>query len=115
MEQFEKDAQENLIKTSLANDPDLKFDDPNICTYEKKLEQLYEFEDDLLREDRILKENRRGLQTICRMTGGTQSYFLFDAEIMQIAPFLLSTTFLKDDSQQSESALDINRSNNKRS
>lgn len=85
MEQFERDAQENLIKTSLANDPDLKFDDPNICTYEKKLEQLYEFEDDLLREDRILKENRRGLQTICRMTGGTQSYFLFDAEIMQIA------------------------------
>ena len=31
MEQFEKDAQDDLIKTSLANDPDLKFDDPNIA------------------------------------------------------------------------------------
>lgn len=41
------------MKETLDADPDLKFDDPNIYTYEKKLDQLYEFEDALLKEDRI--------------------------------------------------------------
>ena len=46
----------------------------------KKLEQLYEYEETLLSIDKSKKENRRGLQTICRMQGSiTQSYFLLDA------------------------------------
>ena len=48
------------MKDTLDADPDLKFDDPFIYTYEKKLEQLYEFEDEMLKEDRVQKENRRG-------------------------------------------------------
>jgi hypothetical protein len=33
----------------------------------------------LLKNDKQMKENRRGLQTICRMQGSlTQSYFLWD-------------------------------------
>ena len=32
-----------------------------------------------------MKENRRGLQTICRMKGSnSQSYFLFDSQITKI-------------------------------
>ena len=74
------------MKETLDNDPDLMFDNPRIYTYDKKLEQLYEFEDELLKEDRIQKENRRGLQTICRMQGSnSQSYFLYDAQTLKMA------------------------------
>ena len=51
--QLEDKYQEKVMKETLDADPDLKFDDPNIYTYEKKLDQLYEFEDALLKEDRI--------------------------------------------------------------
>ena len=52
----------------------------------KKLDQLYEYEETLLYADQNKKENRRGLQTICRMTGSlSQSYFLWDAQQNKIA------------------------------
>lgn len=38
IDQFEKQAQQTVIKNSLDNDPDLKWDDPTIYTYDKKLE-----------------------------------------------------------------------------
>ena len=86
MNQFEKQAQETVIRNSLATDPNMQFNNPKIYTYQKKLEQLYEFEDELLREDRVMKENRRGLQTICRMKGSnSQSYFLYDSQDLQVA------------------------------
>lgn len=40
---------------------------------------LENFEEDLLKNDKTSKENRRGIQTICRMQGSiTQSYFMLD-------------------------------------
>lgn len=57
----------NIIKEQLQNDPDLQFDNPYIYTYEKKLMMLDKFEEDLIKNDRAKKENRRGIQTICRM------------------------------------------------
>jgi hypothetical protein len=52
----------------------------------KKLSQLYEFEETLLTIDKNKKENRRGLQTICRMQGSlSQSYFLWDAQDNKLA------------------------------
>jgi Mg2+ and Co2+ transporter CorA len=67
--QKEETIQKIVIRDQLAADPDLQFDNPFICTPEKKLSQLYEFEETLLSIDKIQKENRRGLQTICRMQG----------------------------------------------
>ena len=43
------------------------------------MEALENFEEDLLKNDKARKENRRGIQTICRMQGSiTQSYFMLD-------------------------------------
>ena len=65
----------------MAADPELQFENPFICTFDKKLERLEEYEDALLKTDRLKKENRRKQQTICRMQGSlTQSYFLWDAQ-----------------------------------
>jgi hypothetical protein len=69
-----------IVREKLGADPDLQFENPYICTFDKKLEQLYEYEETLLLVDKNKKENRRGLQTICRMVGSlSQSYFLWDA------------------------------------
>ena len=68
---------EKLVR--LANDPELQFNNPNIYTFKKKLEMLENFEEDLFKNDKACKENRRGIQTICRMQGSiTQSYFMLD-------------------------------------
>ena len=67
LEEEQKIIQNNEVKFKLQQDPDLQFSNPAICTYAKKLEQLYDFEETLLKNDKTMKENRRGLQTICRM------------------------------------------------
>jgi len=42
---------------------------------------LVEFQDELITADKNRKENRQGIQDICRMTGSlSQSYFIFDAQ-----------------------------------
>jgi len=82
----EEAVMSNAIKEQLSGDPDLQFENPYVCTYSKKLSQLYEYEEQLLRVDRTQKSNRRGLQTICRMQGSlSQSYFLWDAQKYKIA------------------------------
>lgn len=60
-QQLERKYEEKVIRETLEADPDLQFDNPQIYTYDRKLEQLYEFEDELLHVDRVQKENRRGL------------------------------------------------------
>ena len=60
-------------------DEDLAFDDPDIYIYAKKLEKLFDNELQLIKADKLRKENRRGIQTICRMQGSmSQSYFMLD-------------------------------------
>jgi hypothetical protein len=82
----EEAIQKKVIRDQLAADPDLQFDNPFICTPMKKLAQLYDFEETLLTIDKSKKENRRGLQTICRMQGSlSQSYFLWDAQQHKLA------------------------------
>ena len=76
----------NTVREKLLQDPELQFENPYICTYKKKLEQLYEYEEKLLNEDKNRKENRRGLKSICRMQGSaSQSYFLWDAQENKVA------------------------------
>ena len=42
---------------------------------------LVEFQDELILGDKDRKDNKKGEQEICRMTGSlTQSYFIFDAQ-----------------------------------
>ena len=67
--ELQKQIEQNVIKEQLANDPELQFDNKFIYTYEKKLETLDRFEEDLLKNDKLKKENRRGFQTICRIQG----------------------------------------------
>ena len=65
----------------LADDDDLQFHNAKLCTYDKKLKQLDQFEEALIKEDKAMKMNRRSISTICRMQGSlSQSYFLFDSQ-----------------------------------
>ena len=46
---------------------------------------LVEFSDELIAADKNRKENRQGIQDICRMTGSlSQSYFIFDAQQFKV-------------------------------
>ena len=56
-----RQIEQDIIKEKLQNDPDLQFDNPYIYTYEKKLVMLDKFEEELIKNDRAKKENRRGI------------------------------------------------------
>ena len=50
------------------------------------MQKLVEHFDDLTKADKNRKENRRGIQEICRMTGSlSQSYFIFDSQQYKVA------------------------------
>jgi len=55
------------IEKNFLEDPDLKFDDPEVYTFHKKLEQLCNHEDALISEDKNDIDNLKRLQRICRM------------------------------------------------
>ena len=62
------------------------FDDINIFTYEIRMQKLIQHYDSLILADKARKENRNGVQEICRMTGSlTQSYFIFDSQNYKVA------------------------------
>lgn len=45
------------------------------------MKTLIALEEDLIKNDKARKDNRRGIQEICRMTGSlSQSYFIFDSQ-----------------------------------
>lgn len=75
-----------IIEAKFKNDPDLKFEDPKIYTYTKKLQQLTNHQDALIKQDKERLDNRRKMQTICRMKGSlTQSFFIFDSQRFKMA------------------------------
>ena len=50
------------------------------------MQKLVEHQEDLIKADKNRKENRRGIQEICRMRGSlTQSYFIFDSHQYKVA------------------------------
>ena len=83
---FDDEAELAKIEENLRFDEDLSFDDPDIFIYAKKLSDLYDNELGLIVADKQRKENRRGIQTICRIQGSmTQSYFMLDYKDYQVA------------------------------
>lgn len=48
-----------IIEAKFKNDPDLKFEDPKIYTYTKKLQQLTNHQDALIKQDKERLDNRR--------------------------------------------------------
>mmetsp|Transcript_4428 Transcript_4428/g.6516 ORF Transcript_4428/g.6516 Transcript_4428/m.6516 type:complete len:83 (+) Transcript_4428:7050-7298(+) len=77
--------------------------DIDLFTHEIRLEKLVKFYDDLIRADKARKENRAGVQEICRMTGSlSQSYFIFDSQMFQVARKIYFS--LDDDNAQSNNA-----------
>lgn len=68
-EDYRQKIDQRLIEHKFANNPDLKFDDPNYYTSAKKLEQLRDHQDQLVRAEKEDLNNRRNLQRICRMQG----------------------------------------------
>ena len=51
-----------------------------------KIEKLYHHQRELIAADKARKENRQGVQTVCRMVGSlTQSYFVLDNQQFKIA------------------------------
>ena len=84
--EFDDEVEHAKIEESLKFDEDLSFDDQEIYNYAKKLDQLYDNEILLIKADKLRKENRRGIQTICRMQGSmSQSYFMLDYKDYQVA------------------------------
>lgn len=57
------------ILKNFEEDKDLMFDDPEVYTYFKKLEQLIIYQDAIISEDRNELDNLRNIQRICRMQG----------------------------------------------
>ena len=54
--------------------------------YTKKLKKLKTHYDDLINADKNRRENRKGQQEICRLSGSeTQSFFIFDCAKYKIA------------------------------
>ena len=64
---------------------DAQFKNPKYYTHTRKMKLLVEFPDELIAADKNRKENRQGIQDICRMTGSlSQSYFIFDAQQFKV-------------------------------
>lgn len=61
----------------------MRFDDFN---HAKKLQKLVENYEKLIEKDKDRKENRLGVQEICRLEGSqTQSYFILDSQRYKVA------------------------------
>jgi hypothetical protein len=74
-------AQRKYEEWFVKHSDDVQFDNPRYWPYPKKMKILVEFQDELILADKSRKENRQGIQDICRMTGSlSQSYFIFDAQ-----------------------------------
>ena len=80
-------ALEHEKDEALISHPNIQFENPNIYTTSKKLNQLVEYEDFLVEADKNRKENRRAVQETARLIGKSfiQSYFLLDCELFKIA------------------------------
>ena len=79
-------ARELKLKDLLQSHPSVQFDDPVLYPYSKKLKKLKIHFEDLIQADKSRRDNRRGVQEICRMTGSeTQSFFVFDCSKYKIA------------------------------
>ena len=62
------------------------YNDIKKTTHEDRMQKLIQHYDSLILADKARKENRNGVQEICRMTGSlTQSYFIFDSQNYKVA------------------------------
>lgn len=76
----------NVINQEYKHDADLKFDDSQIYTYDKKLTMLRVYHTEVVKQDKRRIENRKSVQTVCRLKGSkTQSYFIFDSQRFYVA------------------------------
>ena len=72
---------ERIINKAYKADPDLKFEDSSIYTYDKKFQMLEQYQNDLIVQDKRRIENRKSVQTVIRMKGSlSQTYFIFDSQ-----------------------------------
>ena len=64
---------------------DVQFQDSKFWPYTRKMKVIVEFQDELILADKNRKDNRSGVQDICRMQGSlSQSYFIFDAQQFKV-------------------------------
>jgi hypothetical protein len=69
----------------LKHSDEVQFHDEKLYSYKRKMKILVELQDELIQADKNRKENRQGIQDICRMTGSlSQSYFIFDAQQFKV-------------------------------
>ena len=66
-------------------------------TTNEKMTHLIEHQENLITNDRTRRENKRGIQTVCRIQGSNQSYFIFDSLKYKIAREIY---FSLDDEEQ---------------
>ena len=96
-----------IIEAKFKNDPDLKFEDMKIYTYSKKLQQLTNHQDALIKQDKERLDNRRKMQTICRMKGSlTQSFFIFDSQRFKMARKIFYGLENEEDEQRHQQELE---------
>ena len=65
----------------MKHSDDVQFHNSKYYSYKRKMKILVDLQDELILADKNRKENRQGIQDVCRMTGSlSQSYFIFDAQ-----------------------------------
>ena len=62
-------AQRKWEEWYVKHSDDSKFSDPQFYPFTRKMKLLVEYQDELIVADKTRKENRQGIQDICRMTG----------------------------------------------
>lgn len=85
-EDYRQKIDQALIEHKFKTNPDLNFEDLNYYTFTKKLEQLKDHQDQLIKAEKEDMNNRRNVQRICRMQGSqAQSYLIFDNPQYKVA------------------------------
>lgn len=92
----------------LAHSDEVQFDDKELFPFERQLRVLQELQEDLIIADKERKDNRRGVQEICRMTGSlTQSYFVFDSQNYKIGRKIFYGMAAKEETQDDDVLSDL--------
>ena len=96
----------------LKHSDDVQFHNSQYYSYKRKMKILVDLQDELILADKNRKENRQGVQDVCRMTGSlSQSYFIFDAQKYKVGRKIyyginVDDEVVDDDPDESEDVVD---------
>ena len=83
---LDEQLQQKINEKTVLDDLMKRFNNEKVYTAEAKMIELVQHQEDLIKADKARKENRQGVQEVCRMMGSlAQSYFIFDSQQYKVA------------------------------